>query len=301
MVDLLTIQYIADKIYKGILIIFLYMVKRRFSKVRRTRKSKRFFRGRRRRSYEPEPRIAMQNLQINKKLKLPLPSRYFTELNINCIGQVYAASAANIGGGCYVLKVKGNSLHHPFADVNSFSSANFNFAGGVSSLTAVLLAPAGYSNFMQASQAGFYNKSIVLASKIRVTATPQTVGDMVTVALIPINPTQGQQPTAIISVASSPLSKGPIMCSGNNMLKDNTIWGYCSTALIEGVTRSAILADNTYFTTANADPTSLWDWYIVIQSNDSASLSSALNVDIQVKYYVCFENNSATGISDVEV
>lgn len=258
---------------------------------------KKGMRKHRRKSYEPESKHLQKNLRINKLLRMPIASEYQTTLQCSVSGIIPGGAFPASGFLLYI--VKANDLHLPFSLGNWLT--NYTLAKGGSAITTATLAPAGYGNFMQSTGRGFYTFSRVLASKLSVTCTPHVVGDNCSITLVPINSGAGSLPNSIITGASMPYSKGPIQCTPTNNIKQNTLKSYVSVANLFGVPRSSIMAEDNYKALVNADPTTVHEWYILVQTNDSATTAASIDLTATIKFYVQFEATTEAGLLDTEV
>lgn len=254
------------------------------------------------RSYEPERRLIQRNLRIDKQLRLPLPQRYETTLECNVQGVIPAGnnSTIGLGTGFQIYPVKFNDLHLPFSTGNFNDANRFVLAAGSSGITPFTLAPAGYGNFMQSTGRGFYQYSRVLGSKISCTLLPGSASDTVSMVIVPIDNSAGSLPGSIVSASSMPFSKGPIMCTLYNDVKQNRLTSYASTASIYGVPPQAIRVEDGYEQKVNADPANVLKWYIMIQTNDSATNGAQIIMNVRIKYYVMFESSTQAGLLDTE-
>lgn len=267
------------------------MVKLKSKRVRRLKKKRMF----RRRRFEPENRQMQQNLSINKRLRLPLPSRYRTTLEGTVIGNL-AISAVN---GFMIYGIKANDLHIPFS--LALSGGSITLAAAASGLTLATLAPAGYGDFMRTNQGGLYDLSRVLASRIHVTVVPTVATDTISMCIVPVLAQLAAKPNNIIAGGSMPYSKGPIICTGNNNIKQNRLSNYISTAQIYGLSPRAILDENDYSALANVDSPENYQWYVMFQTNSAAATTNPVYIEIKMKWYVQFEATTGSGLRDIEV
>lgn len=249
--------------------------------------------------YKKYSKLSFQrNMKIDAKLNLPLPQKYQTNLTCNCIGIIPAAGLP--ASGMRIYAVKGNDLHLPFSLTEWSTAAAFTLAKGAGTLTVGTLAPAGYANFMGTTVTGFYQYSRVLASAIKVCVTPNAIGDNCSICIAPIIPSASVLPNSIIAAASMPFATKIIQCSTGQSPKINSLKAYMTTKQIFGVNKEVILAENDYRAPVNADPTSVWEWYVFVQSNDSAASASAIDINCSIKYYVQFETSTGGGLRDTE-
>lgn len=243
-------------------------------------------------------RSFQQNPRIDDRLKLPLPQTYQTTLSCTCAGIIPTAGIA--APGLLLFVVKGNDLHLPFSLGNWAVAGAFTLAKGTSTLTVGTLAPAGYGNFLGSTVSGFYQYTRVLASSIKVCITPNNIGDAVSVCIVPILQGAAVLPTSVIASTSQPFASKIIQCTSNQTPKLNTIKNYITTAQIFGVNKKVILAEDAYKGAANGDPASIFEWYIVIQTNDSAASAANIDINCEIKYYVQFEASTGAGLRDTE-
>lgn len=263
-------------------------------KTKRTlRKRPRGRRAGRKRRFEPENRQLQQNLFINKKLRLPLPSRYRTTLE----GTLVAKFNITAVSGLCIYAIKANDLHLPWSLAFTGGTLTLPSAGA---LTLANMAPAGYGNFMGTNQTGFYDLSRVLASRIHVTCVPSNVADCMSVVVVPVLTQLASKPAGIQAAGSMPYSKGPILCTGNNNIKQNRISNYISTAQIYGLSPRAILDENDYSALANTDVPETYQWYVMFQTASGVATVADVYLEFKMKWYVQFEATTGSGLRDTE-
>jgi len=245
---------------------------------------------------QKENNLLFTATRLMKSLKLPLPQRWRTCLNINFVGVIPMGYFDANGHGA--LSVKLNSLFHPFDGSNSgFSTLTLSF-GASTALTYANLAPMGYSDFMGSSGIHQYAYSRVLASSITVTVMPTAAVDTITVCIAPQLGTAGTTFGAAVLMGAAPFSTNAKLCYGNNTGKDNTLKNYCSLAQFMGVPPSSILDEDNYRAIHGADPTNLVNWIIMLDQNNKTDSANPTNINLKVRYYVEFQQSTQAGFSD---
>lgn len=255
-------------------------------KVKRTKKGKKTI------DYNKGSLFRYNNPKSQISLRNPYPQRFRTVLTCNWSGNLNAG-ALNFTGYAFFY-INGNACQNPFVNFPGTLSISSN--GG--SITNANQTPAGFGNlFGTLGGSAPYGRVRCIASKLKMHASPLTGGDIFNMVINPyIIGTTGFG--SIISAGQAPMSRGPLLCTGNNNQSMNTLTAYLSTAQVFGLDRKHVYEDDTYTFTSGVLPVNEWRWRVQFNTIDNTTNTGQFAINIQMRYYVEFSELEMGALQD---
>lgn len=199
---------------------------------------------------------------------------------VDWVGNIAVGTLNANGSGNFT--VNGNYCWLPFTSL----PAGFNLNNNGLAITNATLQPSGLKNILYsaATQTGPYTRCRVLATKLKVTVSPIITGDQMSLAIgVMLN---GGGFGSLLTAADSPLSAGPITCTGNNNIKQNQLSIYRHTAQVFGLNRKHVYEDDSYSFAPGTAPTNRWDYQVWLNTNDNTTNANVVGLLMRMYFYV---------------
>jgi len=246
---------------------------------------------RKRKGFYKSSENAKATTMVNRspaKLHLPIASRYLTKLTCGFTG--YTPTGASSASGNFGVMALG-SLDPPFADA-SYISNPFTSMNG-STLSPATLALSALKPVGSTALSTLYSKIRIFSSKLTITCTPSAGADTLTLVVCPEASNSGTgytNPVDVQNAMALPFSKA-ITCTGNNNIKQNTIFSYNSNNTLLGQTRKQFLDDgNNYQIFSNNIPpdavSNVAKYNISYCTQGGSDLTAKLFWEVKIDYWV---------------
>lgn len=219
----------------------------------------------------------------------PFPSRYRTKLTSNNYG---VTAQGGVSGQCRF----NFPLNYVFLPFNGTPSNTFTWNGlGIATQNPIGLTTLCNTNF--------YRNFRVIASKIIVTATPQSPQDSIICTITPSVNTG--LPVNAANALSDQWTKQAVFCSGqqaSGQAYKNKLSNSITQHKFLGIRRQAIEDDLSLSYTGDFAPTAplkLLYWIVNIVTEDNAAFTLGVEIKFRVEYDVEFYNDSSTTLPQI--
>ena len=230
-------------------------------------------------------RLTLIKNPISRITHQPFPPRYRTCLS-SCITGYFPSGAST-----YVAGVNASNPAFPW-DLGGLSLTLPNIQGTANNAT--LIQCAGFNQLCNPDK-GPYICYRVYAASTRITIYPQSAADAIHMSMAAldydsISTLPHNNPSYIGQIA---FGKGPIICTGNNNIKMNTLKLYHRNYTVLGVSKRKFEDDNIYNVSEASDwpaPDQQVVHYISLQNVGGTNLTNNLAYEVKTKYYIEFYN-----------
>lgn len=221
--------------------------------------------------------------KMPKRMHCVLSPMFFTTMQAQCQATIPIGSAATDTFAIYASKI-----YQPFNSPTPLSAV----ATGLGSVPLSNLLPAGF-----VAMANVYMSYRVHKCTMRITATPRASADQLLLCIYPQDEDTGAVASAQQAL-SAPYSK-TITCTGNNNIKQNTMFISVKNRDYFGRTKQSYRSENDYAVIENINGTPLINmlyhtWY---QTYSNAVTTAEIAINIVLTYSIeFFEPNTDLGI-----
>lgn len=229
--------------------------------------------------------------RIKPGLNVPINPRFLTKFTASLMGYVPAGTASGH------FWVKQNSPYFPFAPLTNRFNGEQNGTGeifgafAVNGTTALEITQINSRGFTNLCSALMYAKFRVYASKIKVTAAPQTNGDNILLSVVPLSNNSGPITGGPSQIQNVAYSKEKVISAASDAA-GNTISHYIDVNTLDGVNNVQLMADDKKVGTFGADPEDKNIYQISWSTLNNTALAGRLPFNVEVTYYTeLFEMN----------